>query len=69
MSPLSNREWESGLCRGQDVVAGGNTRQVLAESWLALLGGGVKFGIMVVRIGGDAVWRRGLSKRVISCSS
>lgn len=69
MSPLSNREWLSGLWREQDGAAVGNMTQVLADSWLALQGGGVKFGIMVIRIGGDAVWRRGLSRRVISCSS
>ncbi len=51
MSPLSNREWASGLWREQDVAGGGNTRQVLVDITLALLGGGVKFGIMVVCIG------------------
>lgn len=51
------------------MAGGGITRLVLVDSWLALLGGGVKFGIMVVRIGCGALWRRGLSRRVISCSS
>lgn len=69
MSPLSNREWVLGLWREQDVAGGGNVIQAPDDNWLVLLGGGVKFGIMVIRIGGDAVWRRGFSRRVISCSS
>lgn len=69
MSPLSNREWVSGLCREQDVLGGGSMRQGLADNWLALLGGGVRFGIRVVRMGGEAAWRSGLSRRAISPSS
>lgn len=68
-SPRSNREWLSAPWREHRVAAGGDARRALGDGWLALLGGGVTFGIMVIRIGCVAVWRRGLSRRVISCSS
>lgn len=69
MSPPSNREGESGLGE-EEEDRGGGTKQVLVDNWLALLlGGGVRFGIMVIRIGGEDCWRRGFRRRVISCSS
>lgn len=51
------------------VTEGGRVRQELGGCWLALLGGGVKLGIAAVRSGWGEAWRRGFSRRVISCNS
>ena len=68
MSPPSSRvpgAWV--LCRQQGGMEGtGMDRQVLIDSRLVLLGGGVRLGVSTEVIGFGGMQRRGLSRLVIS---
>lgn len=75
MTVLSSKDCESGLFGEQGVAGvtgvmeGGTVRQELGGCWLALLGGGVKFGIVVDKSSCGEACSRGFRRRVISCNS